>query len=106
MARVLKRHFIGSKGYSCCSRRVLEFDEFLKIAPCKEATHLFIGRTAVTSPVASAPQQIRHDFYQTQTSVILSYYAPKCDKTRSAIHFETDQVGSCSPCPCRNSKLK
>lgn len=34
----------GSKGWSCCKRRVLEFDEFLKIAGCKEGKHLFVGR--------------------------------------------------------------
>lgn len=34
----------GSKGWSCCRRRVLEFDEFLKIPGCKEGKHLFVGR--------------------------------------------------------------
>lgn len=33
----------GSKGWSCCSRKVLEFDEFLKIKGCKEGKHLFVG---------------------------------------------------------------
>ena len=34
----------GSKGYSCCKRRVLEFDEFMKIEGCKtKDRHLFIG---------------------------------------------------------------
>lgn len=34
----------GSKGYSCCKRRVLEFDQFLKIEGCQEKDrHLFIG---------------------------------------------------------------
>lgn len=34
----------GSKGYSCCKRRVLEFDQFMKIAGCKTKTkHLFVG---------------------------------------------------------------
>lgn len=34
----------GSKGYSCCKRRVLEFDQFLKIEGCKTKNrHLFIG---------------------------------------------------------------
>lgn len=34
----------GSKGYSCCKRRVLEFDQFLKIEGCKTRDrHLFIG---------------------------------------------------------------
>jgi hypothetical protein len=33
----------GSKGWSCCSRKVLEFEEFLKIKGCKEGSHLFVG---------------------------------------------------------------
>lgn len=36
----------GSKGWSCCKRRVLEFDEFLKIPGCTVKTrHLFVGKT-------------------------------------------------------------
>ena len=35
----------GSKGWSCCKRRVLEFDEFMKIEGCKtKKRHLFIGK--------------------------------------------------------------
>lgn len=34
----------GSKGYTCCKRRVLEFDQFLKIEGCKtKDRHLFVG---------------------------------------------------------------
>jgi hypothetical protein len=34
----------GSKGYSCCKRRVLEFDQFMLIEGCKtKDKHLFIG---------------------------------------------------------------
>lgn len=34
----------GSKGYTCCKRRVLEFDEFMKIEGCKtKGNHLFVG---------------------------------------------------------------
>lgn len=33
----------GSKGWSCCSRKVLEFEEFLKIEGCKVGKHLFVG---------------------------------------------------------------
>lgn len=37
----------GSKGYSCCKRRVLEFDQFLKIEGCKtKDRHLFVGSGA------------------------------------------------------------
>jgi hypothetical protein len=34
----------GSKGYTCCKRKVLEFDEFMKIEGCKtKDRHLFVG---------------------------------------------------------------
>lgn len=34
----------GSKGYTCCKRRVLEFDEFMKIEGCEtKPRHLFVG---------------------------------------------------------------
>jgi hypothetical protein len=34
----------GSKGYSCCKRRVLEFDQFMKIEGCKTRDrHMFVG---------------------------------------------------------------
>ena len=34
----------GSKGWTCCKRRVLEFDEFMKIEGCKrKSRHLFVG---------------------------------------------------------------
>jgi hypothetical protein len=35
----------GSKGWSCCKRRVLEFDEFMKIEGCTtKSRHLFVGK--------------------------------------------------------------
>jgi hypothetical protein len=35
----------GSKGWSCCKRRVLEFDEFMKIGGCTtKKRHLFVGK--------------------------------------------------------------
>ena len=33
----------GSKGYLCCKRRVLEFDEFMKLEGCTTGNHLFVG---------------------------------------------------------------
>lgn len=34
----------GSKGWTCCKRRVLEFDEFMKIEGCKrKKRHMFVG---------------------------------------------------------------
>jgi hypothetical protein len=35
----------GSKGWTCCKRKVLEFDEFMKIEGCKKKKrHLFVGK--------------------------------------------------------------
>lgn len=36
----------GSKGYTCCKRRVLDFDDFLKMEGCRTADsgHLFVGQ--------------------------------------------------------------
>lgn len=34
----------GSKGWTCCKRRVLEFDEFMKIEGCEtKDRHMFVG---------------------------------------------------------------
>ena len=34
----------GSKGWTCCKKRVLEFDEFMQIEGCKKKPkHLFVG---------------------------------------------------------------
>lgn len=44
----------GSKGWSCCKRRVLEFDQFMNIEGCKtKERHLFVGsgKTAKDSSV-------------------------------------------------------
>ncbi|KAJ3340022.1 hypothetical protein HDU93_007571 [Gonapodya sp. JEL0774] len=73
----------GSKGYSCCSRKVLEFEEFLKIKGCKTGKHRFVDVKPVKQRV-----QCRHDFYQTQTTVHISFYAKKIDKEKSSISFE------------------
>jgi hypothetical protein len=41
----------GSKGWSCCSRRVLEFDEFLKIKGCCTGKHRFTDGLIKNGPV-------------------------------------------------------
>ncbi|KAK9474463.1 HSP20-like chaperone [Dipodascopsis tothii] len=81
----------ASKGWSCCKRRVLEFDEFLKIGGCTEGRHLFVALSPEEERAqknASADKvECRTDFYQTPTTVIVSVFAKKCDKTTSAITF-------------------
>ena len=77
----------GSKGWTCCKRRVLEFDEFMKIPGCKtKDRHLFVG--AKKDPNAEEQlNEVRNDFYQTATTVIASLYLKKISKERSQVQF-------------------
>lgn len=78
----------GSKGWTCCKRRVLEFDQFMKIAGCRtKSRHLFVGR-AKAADEEEALKEVRNDFYQTATSVIASLYLKKIDKERSKVIFD------------------
>lgn len=80
----------GSKGWTCCKRRVLEFDEFMKIQGCKtKSRHLFVGKQK--SPDSEEQlKEVRNDFYQTATTVIASLYLKKIDKERSKVEFADD----------------
>lgn len=90
----------GSKGYSCCKRRVLEFDQFMKIEGCKTSPrHLFIGsgqqkgktpatNTSTTTNGEELLETVRHDFYQTPSSVIASFFLKKIDKDKATVKFE------------------
>lgn len=50
----------GSKGWSCCKRRVLEFDEFLRIPGCTEKTkHMFVGKAK--PPGEEKVETVRYD---------------------------------------------
>ncbi|CAG8621755.1 11568_t:CDS:2 [Funneliformis caledonium] len=81
----------GSKGWSCCSRKVLEFEEFLKIKGCKKGKHLFVGSGNNDTNVEEVVQ-CRHDWYQTPTHVIMSIFAKKVDKQRSSIIFKEQEL--------------
>ncbi|KAL2043290.1 hypothetical protein N7G274_003596 [Stereocaulon virgatum] len=79
----------GSKGWTCCKRRVLEFDEFLRIEGCrKKHKHLFVGSQKGTGEEEKVAVG-RHDFYQTPTSVIASLYLKKIDKERAKVDFSS-----------------
>lgn len=85
----------GSKGWTCCKRRVLEFDEFMKIEGCKTRTgHLFTGKR---SKKAEASEEVladvRNDFYQTPNTLIVSFYLKKIDKEKAVIEFLSDGSG-------------
>ncbi|KAL8660589.1 MAG: hypothetical protein Q9202_006398 [Teloschistes flavicans] len=79
----------GSKGWSCCKRRVLEFDEFMKIEGCKwKKRHMFVG-SGKRGEKEEALLTVRHDFYQTPTTVIASFFLKKIDKERANIDFSS-----------------
>ncbi|KAJ7702304.1 HSP20-like chaperone [Mycena rosella] len=80
----------GSKGYLCCKRRVLEFDEFLKIEGCKTGRHLFAPKEVETE--AAQMTTCRIDHYQTVDRVHVSIFAKQADKERSQIKFEETQI--------------
>ncbi|KIK06594.1 hypothetical protein K443DRAFT_674256 [Laccaria amethystina LaAM-08-1] len=79
----------GSKGYLCCKRRVLEFDEFLKIKGCKKGRHLF------SPPPELKTEELvtcRVDHYQTLERVHVSIFAKQVDKDRSIVQFCDSEV--------------
>jgi hypothetical protein len=80
----------GSKGYLCCKRRVLEFDEFLKIEGCKQGRHVFVPKREAKSEEMT---DCRIDHYQTLTDVHVSVFAKKVDKERSSVRFDENSVG-------------
>ncbi|KPI43784.1 Cysteine and histidine-rich domain-containing protein 1 [Cyphellophora attinorum] len=94
----------GSKGYTCCKRRVLEFDEFMKIQGCKEREgHCFVGKRekareaekraaskASGGTGEEAVEEVRNDFYQTPSSVIVSFFLKKIKKDEAKVVFGTE----------------
>ncbi|KAI9032308.1 hypothetical protein DFJ74DRAFT_654035 [Hyaloraphidium curvatum] len=84
----------GSKGYLCCTRRVLEFDQFLKLPGCKKGLHRFLDAATpeAAEVVAKQQVQVRHDFYQTQTTVIITFYAKNVDKEASKVTFQDQRL--------------
>jgi hypothetical protein len=51
----------GSKGWTCCKRRVLEFDEFMKIEGCKtKPRHLFVGSKKGKSGGPEVVENVRY----------------------------------------------
>ena len=84
----------GSKGWTCCKRRVLEFDEFMKIEGCTTRTkHLFTGRKKNTEQEEKV-SDVRHDYYQTPTTVIASLFLKKIDKGRARVDFTSPRTVS------------
>ncbi|KAF9330254.1 hypothetical protein BG006_006801 [Podila minutissima] len=80
----------GSKGWSCCPRKVLEFDEFLKLKGCRTTNqHLFVG---AKKEQVEELVHCRHDWYQTQTHINLSIFAKKVDAKTAVVEFKEREV--------------
>ncbi|KAG0264735.1 hypothetical protein BG011_006165 [Mortierella polycephala] len=80
----------GSKGWSCCPRKVLEFEEFLKLKGCRTTNqHLFVG---AKKEKIEELVQCRHDWYQTQTHINLSIFAKKVDAKTAVVEFKDREV--------------
>lgn len=80
----------GSKGYLCCKRRVLEFDEFLKIEGCKKGRHVFVAKAKPQE--GEQFTECRIDHFQTPSEVHVSVYGKQADKDRSKIEFEETKL--------------
>eukprot|EP01116_Phalansterium_solitarium_P001761 TRINITY_DN11576_c0_g1_i1.p1 TRINITY_DN11576_c0_g1~~TRINITY_DN11576_c0_g1_i1.p1 ORF type:complete len:399 (-),score=108.30 TRINITY_DN11576_c0_g1_i1:13-1209(-) len=78
----------GSKGWSCCKRKVLEFDEFLKIEPCSVGRHKFVE----PPKVAGAQVPCRFDFFQTGPAVTVTIYAKNVVKEQSTVTIQPDKL--------------
>ncbi|TEA09964.1 Cysteine and histidine-rich domain-containing protein 1 [Colletotrichum sidae] len=87
----------GSKGYSCCKRRVLEFDQFMKIEGCQTKNrHLFIGSGKKKGSSGNGQEEkvesVRNDFYQTPSTVIASFFLKKIVKDSAKIEFKAQSI--------------
>lgn len=102
----------GSKGYSCCKRRVLEFDEFrtslpplrtrinahlcllaVRIEGCRTGRHLFVGpKKSAEEEEKEELVECRVDHYQTPTQVIVSVFGKQANKEMSEVKFEAEAV--------------
>ncbi|KDN53069.1 chord-domain-containing protein [Tilletiaria anomala UBC 951] len=87
----------GSKGWSCCKPRVLDFADFLAIAPCTEATngHLFVGDQSKASAASTDGYErvdCRVDHYETPDDVRVTVYAKAVQTEKSKVEFREDAV--------------
>ncbi|KAG8956122.1 hypothetical protein FRC03_010920 [Tulasnella sp. 419] len=82
----------GSKGWMCCKKKVLEFDELFKIPGCKTGKHLFVPKKVEGQAVQEEQVKPRIDHYQTPSQVIISVFTKQVDKERSSVRFEEEFV--------------
>ncbi|KAG8715535.1 hypothetical protein FRC11_003286 [Ceratobasidium sp. 423] len=81
----------GSKGYVCCKKHVLDFDDFLAIPGCKTGKHVFAPKSRADRPTEEIVKS-RIDHYQTPTEVRVSVYAKQVDQSRSTVVLESDKI--------------
>lgn len=99
---------------------MLEFDEFMKIEGCEtKDRHMFVGSGKTKGAKAGGVELLetvrwvntasssvgylieyyadgeyitRHDFYQTPTTVIASFFLKKIDKEKASVEFATNEL--------------
>jgi hypothetical protein len=77
-----------SKGWSCCRRKVLEFDDFLKIEGCTSGLHKFVPPPRPAVEVV----EFRYDFFQSVPKVTVSVYCKNADKKETRVEFRADSI--------------
>eukprot|EP01130_Rhizamoeba_saxonica_P008768 TRINITY_DN3547_c0_g1_i1.p1 TRINITY_DN3547_c0_g1~~TRINITY_DN3547_c0_g1_i1.p1 ORF type:complete len:400 (-),score=85.33 TRINITY_DN3547_c0_g1_i1:943-2142(-) len=82
----------GSKGYTCCRRRTLLFDDFLKLEGCVVDRHKFIPEPKVDEGV-----KCRHDFYQIGPTITFSIFAKKVIEDDVSINIEPKKISVVLP---------
>ncbi|KAI0022436.1 integrin beta-1-binding protein [Xylariomycetidae sp. FL0641] len=79
----------GTQGYSCCKARAFDFNDFLNLKGCKTSPrHLFVGSGKDLKKKAGGEElleTVNHDFYQTSTTVIASFFLKKIDNTKATV---------------------
>ena len=80
----------GSKGYTCCKRRVLHFDDFLQIEPCSTAEHGHLF--AAPKPADDTRVDCRIDHYETPSDVRVTVYAKGVEADKSVIEIRDNEV--------------
>jgi len=79
----------GSKGWTCCKRKVLEFDEFLKLEGCTDGKHRFLD---IKKDEENEEVKCRYDWFQSSNLVTVSVYGKNVSKEESQVIFEDTKV--------------
>jgi len=76
----------GSKGWDCCKKMTLIFDDFLSLEGCTVGIHKFVPEPKVSTV------DVRYDYYQMGDWVIITFYSKNCDKTNSNVTFKPNEI--------------